>query len=447
MKNTRSIGLLVIGGLLVCTAAIYLYSIRETPVLIGNLSPRSSDASASAEYLNAQKAVEYYRDAIRSKPEIIKNYVELAQIYIQEARVTALHHEYFPKAERLLNEALKREPNDFNAMITKAGMQATLHQFEEAKELARKTISLNPYNAFSYGVLVDCLVELGEYDEAVKACDKMLSIRPDLRSYARASYLREIHGDIEGAKQAMRMAGDAGVFGQENRAWAFYNLGKLYLNEGELDTAEFIFNGILQERPNYAYALSGLAHIKSARERYDEASELLKKAWDMTPEHIFLEELADVYRATGQTALAEATIEKVIQEFSDHINEGWNVDREYALFCSNHEIDLEQALVRAKREHTRRPNNIEVLDTYAWTLLKNGKADEAVSVIEKALRLGTKQSAMKYHAGMIYKALGNQTKAREYLQQALTMNPYINVLYVSDARKALSELHDVATTN
>jgi pentatricopeptide repeat protein len=442
MKNMKLIGLSIITGLLVCAAGVYLYNKEQKAALdFSNLSPRSSDATASVEYLNAQKAVEYYRDLIRKKPEVVQNYVELAQLYIQEARVTALHHEYFPKAERLLKVALEKDPNNFNALITKAGMLATLHQFDEAKQLAQQAITLNPYSAFSYGVLVDCLVELGDYDEAVKTSDKMLSIRPDLRSYARAAYLREIHGDSEGAKEAMKMAGDAGVYGQENRAWAFYNLGKLFLNEGKIAEAEYIFNGILKERPTYASAMSGLAHVRSAQGKHDEAFALLKKAWDTTPEHIFIEELTDLYAATGQTTLAKETIEQVMAEFSDHIEEGWNVDHEYAMFCANHEINLTRALECAQRDYQRRPNNIEALDAYAWTLFKSGNVSEAAPLIEQAMRLGTKNPAMHFRAAMIFNAAGNTAKARALLDGVR----YINALYVNEARRTFPDKFALAS--
>lgn len=62
-------------------------------------------------------------------------------------------------------------------------------------------IILNPYNADIYGALVDANVELGNYKEAVAMCDKMLSIRPDLRSSSRASYIRQIFGDNNGVRK------------------------------------------------------------------------------------------------------------------------------------------------------------------------------------------------------------------------------------------------------
>jgi pentatricopeptide repeat protein len=435
MTKAKLIAIAAIAGLIIGGVGTWIKNREQHPIEAANLIPRSSDAIASTEFLNAQKAVEYYRDLIRKKPEVVQNHVELAQIYIQEARVTALHHEYFPKAERLLNVALEKDPNNFNALITKAGMLATLHQFEEAKDLAQHAIALNPYSAFSYGVLVDCLVELGNYDEAVKASDKMLSIRPDLRSYARAAYLRELHGDHEGAKEAIKMAGDAGVYGHENRAWAFYNLGKLFLTEGKLAEAEYIFNGILKERPTYAFAMSGLAHVRSAQGRHDEAIALLKKAWETTPEHIFLEELADVYAATGQTTLAKETIEQVLREFSDHRTEGWNIDHEYAMFCANHEINLEEALKSARRDFERRPKNIDALDAYAWTLFRSGNVSAAAPLIEQALRLGTKNPAMHVRAAMIFNAMGNTAKAHALLDEVR----YINPLYGNEVRRAFPD--------
>ena len=445
MTKTNLMSAFVVGGLIVAIGVWVLTRQLQTNAEITNLSPRSGDATASSEFLNAQKAVAFYREQIRKNPDNPKHYVELAQLYLQEARVTALHHEYFPKAARLLEQVLKLDPRDFNALITKASMLATLHQFQEAKQIVQRAIAINPYNAYAYGILCDTHVELGEYEDAVKTCDKMLSIRPDLRSYARASYLREMYGDNAGAKAAMQMAGDAGVPGQEPRAWCFYNLGKLYLHEAKHDTAEYIFKGILAERPHYAYALSGLAHVRSAQMKWDETIALLKEAWQAMPDHSFLEDLAAAYRIAGKTRLGDETTQMVLKEFSDHIKEGWNVDKEFAVFCADHGIELEKALTRARRDYERRPNNIEALDAYAWTLFKNGKANEAQPLIEQAMRLGTRNVGMKYHATMIYKTVGDAAKATTLLREISDMNPQSKIIYTHDVKNAIAELTAMAS--
>ena len=445
MKRYRLLAaLLFVLALLGIIAYVYVQKYR-TATAIPDLTSRSGDPSG--EFLNAQKAATFYRDEIRKHPEVTKNYVLLAQLFLQEARVTARHQEYIPKASYLLDQALRRAPDDFEATITKASMLMTLHQFKEAKQLAEKAIAQNNYNAFSYGVVSDALIEVGNYDEAVKACDKMLGIRPDLRSYARASYLRELHGEVEGACDAMKLAANAGVSGQENRAWTLYMLANLYLHSGKLDTAEYIYKGILEERPEYANALSGLAQVNIARGKVSEAVELLSKAAERTPEHIFLEQLADLYRGTGQSQSADGTAKIVLKMFEQHEQGGWNIDREYAMFCANHDMNLEEALQRAKREYDRRPDNIDVLDTYAWTLYKNGKASEALPYMERALRLNTRNSVYYYHAGMIHNAAGQRMNAQSYLQKSVSLNPYITVLYAEQARKTLSTLSNLALKN
>ena len=143
--------------------------------------------------------------------------IKLAEVFINEARITGEHGHYYPAALQMLNSILdKPSENDditFRALSHKAGVLLSLHQFAEALEVGQKAVTLNPYNAHIHGVLVDAYVELGEYEAAVKMADKMVSIRPDLRSYARVSYLREIHGDVDGAIAAMKLAVSAGYPG------------------------------------------------------------------------------------------------------------------------------------------------------------------------------------------------------------------------------------------
>lgn len=415
---------------ILCVASVtYIVIDKGRPAVdLPTLSLRGGDANASTEFLNAQRSVEYYREEIRQHPERVKNYVELAQLFLQEARVTGRHHEYLPKAQYLVDQALRLEPQNYDGMVVKATILMTRHHFTEAKELAESAVQRQPHSAGGYGILCDAHVELGNYEEAVTTCDKMLSVRPDLRSYARASYLRELHGDIIGAIEAMKMAADAGIIGQENRAWALYNLGKLFLNEGKIDTAAYIFKGILEERPDFSYALSGLAQVKRAQGNTQEAVALLSKASQLTPDHLFIEQLADLYRSSGQEEQAAGVANIVLEMFDQHEKDGWNVNREYAMFCANHEMNLKDALERAEKEYRERPRNVDVLETYAWVLYKNGKASEGVPIIEQALRLDSKSYVLAYHSARIYQAAGQSENAKKYFEIARNQNRFVEVL-------------------
>ena len=77
------------------------------------------------------------------------------------------------------------------------------HQFAAALELARSLNKEIPDDVQVYGFLTDALVELGNYKEAEEACQWMLDLRPgNVAALTRASYLRELFGDIEGDDRA-----------------------------------------------------------------------------------------------------------------------------------------------------------------------------------------------------------------------------------------------------
>lgn len=436
-KQNVFYGLVAIASL---AAAIYFYvDQRREEARIPNISKRAGDLGPASEILNLQKAVEFYRMEIRLNPDLIKNYVELAQLYLQEARITGRHHEYIAKAEQLLNEALHRSPENVEATMTKAALLLTMHRFEEAKQLAEFATKRNAYSAFAWGALSDAEKELGNYFAAVQACDKMLSLRPDLRSYSRAAHLREIHGDLPAARAAMKLACDAGVTGQENRAWALYQFANLFLKEGKLDTAEFIYKGILEERPNYPYALAGLADINSAKGEFDAAIQLLLRAYDLAPEHSFMEKLVEVYRAAGQTKKSELLAESVLEAFKQHEAQDWNVNLEYAMFCANHDLQLHEALRRIEQEIKIRPNNIDVQEAYAWVLYKLGRADEAMTAITKSLQMNSGSAMLFYRAGMIAQKTGDFYKAKNYIETALRVNPHLSVSEMQFAQPALNK--------
>ena len=426
--TTKKILITSIAVLFLAAAALFITFNSNNKNSEYNLQPRTADLHSS-EFLIVQKHVNEIKVKIKKNPETSKNYIQLAQIFLQESRISGNHHYYVKKANELIDKALQLDNNNLEAMVTKASIFMTYHQFTEAKVLIEKVIAKNNYYAFAYGVLTDALVELGEYERAVAACDKMLSIRPDLRSYARASYLREINGQTQGAIDAMMLASNSGITGEESRAWTLFNFGNLFLNMGKLDSAEYIYKGILEERAEYGYALSGLADINISKKNYPKAISLLIKASHLTPNHIFIEKLADIYKVMGDKENEQEMINKVLDSFEQHEKDGYEIDKEYAVFCSNHDENLEEALERAKREYERRPLNIEALVAYAWALHKNGRSNDAITFMERATRLHTQKSLYYYQAAEIYSAAGKNNLALKSINEAMNINPYTKILY------------------
>ncbi len=343
----------------------FLWKNRLARVEFPKITARTGKLEAGSEVLNLRKAIQYYEDEIRRQPTgNIKNLTTLAQLYMQRSRITGRHHEDIAVAEGLIERALQLDPSNFDAIVQEATLFLSRHQFEKAAQRAQDAISMNRFVADPWGIYSDAMKELGDYRAAVAACDKMLSLRPDLRSYARAAHLRELHGDIRGAKAAMLRAVNSGVIGSETHAWTVYQLGNLYLKEGKVDTAGVLYLRILEGRPDYHFAFQGLAQVEREKGNYGAARNLLLRAYTIAPEHEFLEELIELHRAIREDETADVLLESALASYKQHEEQGWNINLEYAKFCLKYQINEDEALSRMAIEFERRPQHVEVAEVY-----------------------------------------------------------------------------------
>ncbi|MFK7921241.1 MAG: tetratricopeptide repeat protein [Bacteroidia bacterium] len=327
--------------------------------------------------------------AIAQNPKEYRNRLQLAQLYMLEARATGEHGYYYPAALKVINDILAEEPNKdviFGATSLKASVYLSLHKFAEAKELARYATSLNGFNALIYGSLVDAHVELGEYKEGIEMADKMVSIRPDLRSYSRVSYLREIHGDLDGAIEAMLEAVKAGYPGYEETAWTRLTLGGLYEQKGDLASARFQYETAIAERPNYPFATAALAGIAVKEGKTEEAIAMLHQATNVIPEVGFYVQLLTIYQEQGDTQNYDKTLGMVFEMLADDEAKGHNMGLEYAKLHLHHTGKLDEALNYAQKEYNERPNNIDVNQLMAEIHYAKGDMAQAKQFLKAAQR-------------------------------------------------------------
>jgi tetratricopeptide (TPR) repeat protein len=331
---------------------------------------------------------------------------------------------------KYIRDVLSKEPDNFEALVLKAVVELSQHHFAEGLQTAEKAKAIHPYNAYVYGLITDGNVEMGNYDSAMESLDQMVSIRPDLRSYSRISYLREIYGQDKAAVNAMKMAADAGYPGEEGTAWARVQLAQLYEKAGDIQNAEMHYTITLQERPGYAYAIAGLGNIAFEKKEYSKAISQYLQADSLAHDYMFKEKLAQAYLLSGQKLKAKEVTSAMIIELTKAMEDGESSanhhgDKDLAIVYLMEE-NYPEALKHAMVEYNRRPDNIEVAELAAWAHYKNGKVQKALTFLEKALRTGSKNPTLRCRAGIIYAAAGNKEKAKELLQPALEADPVID---------------------
>lgn len=399
------------------------------------VAPRAVTPPVPVE-LSSQDAISKLQARLKNNPDDTYAYAQLGLGLLQQVRESG-DLSLYTRAGKAFQEALTRDPKQLDALVGQGILALALHDFHGALQWADKAWAINPFRAQILGIKVDGQVELGRYDETVQTLQKMVDLRPDLDSYSRVSYVRELYGDVDGAIEAMRSAVQTALPGSESWAWTLTHLGHLYFNRGELTEAAAIYEQVLVAKANYPYALAGQARVAAAQGNTSEAIAIYKQITERLPLPEFIIALGELYEATGQADAARQQYDLVgvIQQLNAAA--GMNVDLEMALFTASHGNDPAAAVQQARAAYAERPT-IYAADTLAWALYQQGEYAEAWQLSQEALRLGTKDALLHFHAGMIAAKVGDKEAARTHLNTALAINPHFSPLYALVAQEAVT---------
>jgi tetratricopeptide (TPR) repeat protein len=382
-------------------------------------------------------AIASLEERLEAAPDDAGAAAALGLAYVQRARVAGDPAD-LALAESVLRHAAPRlEAGDASGAIGLAAVAAARHDFAGSLDHARRATRIAPYDGAAFGVLGDALLELGRYDEAFGAFQRMVDVEPGLAAYTRVSYARELQGDIAGARRALRFA--AGVApGSDDQAFVRYHLGELARTSGDGATAAAAYREAAGFAPGWAPPLVGLARVAWARGDTADAIERLRPVVERLPLPEYATLLGEMLAATGDDAGARAAFDVVRAQARLLEASGVNTDLEIALFEADHGDPL--AAVDAARAEWERRRSVHVADAYAWALFRAGDPEEAARYAGLALRLGTRSAVFSFHAGMIAAANGDEAAATALLRQALRIDPAFSITGPPEARRALREL-------
>jgi tetratricopeptide (TPR) repeat protein len=407
---------------------------RETPLAQSDpMALLAGGVPSSDGYTD--RLVAQLQERARQMPEESRTYAQLGVTYLQKSRESN-DPAFYAQSEVAFEKALELDPMNYEAMSGMGSLELSRHKFREALEWGRKAQAVKPASAFAYGVMGDAYIELGQYQEAVDMFQRMVDLRPDLASYSRVSYARELHGDVEGAIEAMEMAVSAGGLTAENTGWCRVQLGNLYFNSNRPVEAEKYYDEALQGYPGYLHAYAALGQVRWAQGKTDEAISLYEAAVDEAPLPHYVATLGDLYAVMGDEQAAKGQYDLALFIYESQASGGVDVDIEKAAFLADRGLGPEEAVKLAQRAAEAR-QDVNTLDALAWALHKAGRSREALPEMEKAMRLGTRSATFNYHIGMIHWALGDDVKGREYVGRALEINPNFSILHSEEARECL----------
>lgn len=397
-----------------------------------------------------EQAIKNAQIAVTQNANDARAYTSLGAAYFQHARETGDVSDY-QLAEESLSKSLDITSTDFSAddaFTTMAEVCMGEHRFTDAVAYAQKALSLGTGDVSPFAIIGDAYADMGEYDRAHAAYDRLtprdmvLEPRAAYARDSRLSYLKFVTGDAGGAISLMKTAVREGIEAQlpsENLAWLYFELGEYFSQAGDAASADSSYVAALTSHPGDYRALAALAKLRANNGRYDDAIVIYQKAIAVVPMPTFIAELGDLYAKSGNQVEAKkqyAQVEYI--GLLGHINQVLH-NRDLAVFYADHDIKLSEALALAQKELEVR-HDVYTWDALAWALYKNGKFSDAASASEKALRLGTQDSLLLFHAGMIAEAMAQHDQARLDFKQALKANPHFHLVYATIAQQHLTVL-------
>lgn len=356
----------------------------------------------------------------------------LADALMRQARV-ANNPGLAVRAEEALRKGLDAQPDHYEATRMLGTVLLSQHRFRDAIAIAERANHVNPNDAWNLGVMGDGHLELGEYDAAFDAFDRMMRLRPSAAVYGRAAYAREIQGDLEGALRLMQMAADAtGPDDPESQAWHYAQVGDLFFHMGRLADAEREYARANFTFPNHPFAVAGIARTKAAHGDLAGALDLYRRVMEQTPTPELAARMGELEARLGHADAAN-------RDFSLAEN-GWRYDTPEPTLLARLLAARgrpQEALAAAKRAAAVR-QDIFTMDALAWASFESGQLDEARRASDRALRTGTCDRTILYHAAAIASAAGDRTRARTFAARAVDGHPQFDPLLGPEAQKLLT---------
>ena len=147
----------------------------------------------------AQLRIEAAQEVLQKQPKRCQAYNDLALALVRRARETA-DNSYYPQAQAAIETSLQIQPDNFEARQAHVALLLGEHKYRQALDEAQALNHRMPDAVLIWGYIAEADAALGDYDQAEKAAQWMMDLRPgNLPAFLCGAALREDWGETDGA--------------------------------------------------------------------------------------------------------------------------------------------------------------------------------------------------------------------------------------------------------
>ncbi len=420
-RSTRRIAAIAQG---LCAASVMATgACRHSASIVKPASAQTVAAPALTEAEVRDRDIEFYEMRAAADPTGGFDLARLAGLYLQRSRETGDQRDA-ARAEAAARRSLRNRHshNDQAAQVLTSSLLAQ-HRFDEALVVARGLRDRNPDSPSLRAAVAEIEMEVGQYDSARVAFDSLWFARDDLSVVPRLARWAEIEGRPDEARRLMRhalaLARRSPWLPREQVAWFWMRSGDIEFRAGRFVAADSAYRNGLAVHPDDYRLLSAFSRLAAVRHEWSAAIDYGNRAIASSLDPATLGTLSDAYAATGDSARAQElahALDVAVRAQPGAYHRAWS------LFLLDHGRQLHAVHQKIVAElRTRR--DVYAYDLYAWSLHKQGRDDDALAAVQRALAQGTQDAQLLYHAAVIEQANGRAAVADEHLARARALNP------------------------
>ncbi|RLI72362.1 hypothetical protein DRO91_04575 [Candidatus Heimdallarchaeota archaeon] len=350
-----------------------------------------------------------YDTIISQAPSYLPAYRRLLNLWSRQGKWDAL--------EALAKAAQSRFPNTPEFSLDLASMWARRGNPALQIKSLESALAVSPENTVVVRRYLYALAKAGQYDKLTEKSKKYLN-RPEHKSttqailaYAQAKQLPgafdQTFGEFLSILKQIKNPSD--IFFVMILMQESYGLEKLTANSAEIIKAQ---PGDWQVRVAIGDAQAKLDKNAQAEKTFKSALPLCDNALARTN---VLRRLGTLYEKTTQPSKTEAVYKEIIKLNPNSVAALNNLAYLY-VDTMDRPADALPLVQKALQMQSGNPN---LIDTYAWTLIKLGRLEEAREALSKLLHKNITGADILYHMGYVMEKTNDLEGARGYYKNAL----------------------------
>jgi len=355
---------------------------------------------------NYDKALGEYSAVLRRDPKNVRAMLSTAALLQMKQK----------DGEALAMYEKATDTKDPAAYLALAGYHSKKKAYGKALSVLDDAIKTVPRNAPAMEMKGQILLEEKEYRDAIDVFNDLESISPD-RGLALKIKTYVLMKDFARAEEQARRS----ITLQPNSVNGYIQLASVYGSRNDLSRAIIeLKKGMTVDAkdPRIAVLLGdSLVRKKDFGPAMDAYREALRRSPGYAPAYFSQGVLLEM---TGKKNEAAEKYQEALGKSENHVQSLNNLAYLYADGYG----DPRQALPLALKAYRQEPGNPVVLDTLGYSLLKNGRGKDAISVLEKAAALLSTNPTVSYHLALAEYAAGDSKKAITRMQNTLKMGSF-----------------------